>query len=193
MTRGADGEIATPAEAGVYHSHCTVLKPPPLPVGLRRHRYGARGSNSPRSACKAGVLTRGLAPRTGSGGGTRTLASTLQRRASSPLDHSGPKSLRTESNRRAQAYGARRPPGSAAVAEVGFVASTAKPASRAAWAGSHAATDGLLVMSQASYLCSSPQEGGDEGCEDNGCPKAPPYMVDVVLTAFAARDEVDEG
>src|SRR5579859_7391538 len=31
-------------------------------------------------------------------------------------------------------------------------------------------------MSQASCLCSSPQKGGDERCEDNGCPKAPPFQ-----------------
>ncbi len=35
----------------------------PLPVGLRRHQCGARGSNSPGPACRAGAITRSRAPR----------------------------------------------------------------------------------------------------------------------------------
>ena len=116
------------------------LMPLPLPVGATSAcaRCGARGSNSPGSACRAGVLARGLAPRIGSGGRTRTLVSALQRRASWPLDHSG-----------------------TAVAADGFEPSRSGlwgPASSRERSGSggRIRTDGLLVMSQASCLCSSP-------------------------------------
>jgi hypothetical protein len=133
------------------------LKPLPLPSWATSARVwcGARGSNSPGSACKAGVLARGLAPRKGSGGGTRTPVSALQRRASWPLDYSGSR-----------------------VAADGIEPSRPGlwgPASSRERSGSggRIRTDGLLVMSQASCLCSSPQRGGDKRCEDIGARRHP--------------------
>jgi hypothetical protein len=150
---------------------------------------GARGSNSPGSACRAVVLARGLAPRFGSGGGTRTPASALQRRASLPLDHSGSSSLRTDSNRRAQVYGTRRPPRSAAVAEVGFVAGLAKPVSRAEWDEVALSHRRPLGYEPSERLCSSPQhvkKAATRIVKTTGARGHHRFKVGVVLTAFAA-------
>jgi len=65
------------------------------------------------------------------------------------LDDPGSKSLRTESNRLGRAYGARLPP------------------RIAAGCGDVTRTRDLLPMKQASCCCSTPQERGDKGREDN--------------------------
>jgi hypothetical protein len=74
MTRvGANGGIRIPTVRG--------LKPSPPSNWATLASCGARGSKSPWSACGAGVLTRGRAPRS-SGGGIRTPAAAIQSRAS---------------------------------------------------------------------------------------------------------------